>query len=133
AAAARPRARRRRSRRSSARPAARTAGGRRPGSGRSRERWPKSGLRVPDQARAGSLPGRPRPRARRRPFAGNASIAAEGIGAMTALRKEAYGPLGDVARHLALDVLRAGLRALGAPGKEVGRLALIVRRLADGG
>ena len=51
---------------------------------------------------------------------------------MEELRKEAYGPAGDVARHLPFDDLVAGLRALADPPKDVGVLALIVRRLADG-
>jgi len=51
---------------------------------------------------------------------------------MGELRKEAYGPLGDVARHLPFDDLRAGLRALPPPAADIGRLALIVRRRADG-
>jgi MOSC domain-containing protein YiiM len=51
---------------------------------------------------------------------------------MQELRKEAYGPAGDVARHLSLDDLTAGLRALADGPKDVGVLALIVRRLADG-
>jgi len=48
------------------------------------------------------------------------------------LRKEAYGPVGDVARHRTFDDLMAGLRALAAPPRDVGTLALIVRRCADG-
>ena len=51
---------------------------------------------------------------------------------MGELRKEAYGPLGDVTRHLPLDVLAAGFRALPGPGQDDGELALIVRRRADG-
>jgi len=51
---------------------------------------------------------------------------------MQELRKEAYGPAGDVARHLPFDELMAGLRALADGPKDVGVLALIVRRLADG-
>jgi len=52
---------------------------------------------------------------------------------MSELRKEAYGPLGDVARHLVFDALAAGLRALADAPRHIGTLALIVRRLADGG
>jgi hypothetical protein len=52
--------------------------------------------------------------------------------AMSELRKEAYGPRGDVARHLPLDTLEVGLRALPSPGRDAGLLALIVRRRADG-
>ncbi len=51
---------------------------------------------------------------------------------MEELRKEAYGPAGDVARHLPFNDLLAGLRALAEAPKYVGALALIVRRLADG-
>jgi MOSC domain-containing protein YiiM len=51
---------------------------------------------------------------------------------MRELRKEAYGPTGDVARHLAYQELAAGLRALAAPPTDAGRLALVVRRRADG-
>jgi hypothetical protein len=51
---------------------------------------------------------------------------------MTELRKEAYGPLGDTARHRTFDELMAGLRGLAAPPRDVGTLALIVRRCADG-
>ena len=51
---------------------------------------------------------------------------------MKELRKEAYGPTGDSARHLPFDDLAAGLRALPDAPKDVGVLALIVRRLADG-
>jgi hypothetical protein len=51
---------------------------------------------------------------------------------MSELRKEAYGPQGDVARHLPLGALEAGLRALPSPGRDAGMLALIVRRRADG-
>jgi len=51
---------------------------------------------------------------------------------MSELRKEAYGPEGDVTRHLALDTLQAGLRELPSPGRDAGTLALIVRRRPDG-
>lgn len=47
-------------------------------------------------------------------------------------RREAYGPQGDASRHRGLSDLEAGLRGLRElPGDE-GRLALIVRRRADG-
>jgi hypothetical protein len=51
---------------------------------------------------------------------------------MEELRKEAYGPTGDVARHLPLDTLAAGFHALAEPPKDAGVLALVVRRLPDG-
>ena len=47
-------------------------------------------------------------------------------------QKEAYGPSGDAARHLALAALQEGLRALAAPPREVGRVTMIVRRRPDG-
>jgi MOSC domain-containing protein YiiM len=43
----------------------------------------------------------------------------------------AFGPSGDPARHLAGPALDAGLRGLAAAPRDAGRLALIVRRLAD--
>ena len=46
--------------------------------------------------------------------------------------KEAYGPPGDASRHRPLEELEAGLRALCAPPRDGGRLALLVRRRADG-
>jgi hypothetical protein len=46
--------------------------------------------------------------------------------------REAYGPEGDVAHHLPLAELEAGLRALAAPPRDSGRLALLVSRRADG-
>jgi hypothetical protein len=49
-----------------------------------------------------------------------------------ALRKEAYGPEGDPARHLALAALEAALRERPAPPRDEGRVALLVRRLPDG-
>jgi hypothetical protein len=52
---------------------------------------------------------------------------------MSELRKEAYGPVGDVARQLELDDLAVGLRALAEAPQDIGTLTLIVRRLADGG
>jgi hypothetical protein len=51
---------------------------------------------------------------------------------MSELRKEAYGPVGEVARHLPFDELAARMAALAAPPRDVGVLALVVRRLADG-
>ena len=41
-------------------------------------------------------------------------------------------PAGDPARHVALALLEAGLRALPAGPKTTGRVALIVRRTVDG-
>src|SRR5215831_16423318 len=51
---------------------------------------------------------------------------------MSELRKEAYGPVGDVARHVPLAQLVAGLGALAVQPRDAGTLALVVRRLADG-
>ena len=51
---------------------------------------------------------------------------------MAELENEAYGPLGDASRHRPLAELEAQLRALPAAPREAGRLALIVRRRADG-
>ena len=48
------------------------------------------------------------------------------------LRKEAWGPEGDAAHHRSLDELEAGERALPDAPKRAGRVALIVRRRADG-
>jgi MOSC domain-containing protein YiiM len=48
------------------------------------------------------------------------------------LRKEAYGPSGDPARHRPLAELEAGLAALAAVPADTGRLAVVVRRRADG-
>lgn len=48
------------------------------------------------------------------------------------LRKEAYGPQGDAARHRSLAELEAGLRALPALPTDAGTLALVVRRRPDG-
>ena len=51
---------------------------------------------------------------------------------MSELRTEDYGPPGDATRHRALDQLESGLRGLPAPPLDAGRLALLVRRRADG-
>ena len=51
---------------------------------------------------------------------------------MVELEKEAFGPEGDSSRHLSLSALEEGLSALPTPPKSVGKLALIVRRRADG-
>jgi MOSC domain-containing protein YiiM len=51
---------------------------------------------------------------------------------VTDLQKEAYGPPGDAAHHRPLADLEAGLQALPASPTGAGRLALIVRRHADG-
>jgi MOSC domain-containing protein YiiM len=45
---------------------------------------------------------------------------------------EAYGPRGDPARHRPFAELLAGLRALPPAPRDEGRLALLVRRRADG-
>jgi hypothetical protein len=52
--------------------------------------------------------------------------------ATTELAKESYGPPGDPTRHLPLQALEAGLRGLPALPPDTGRLALVVRRHADG-
>lgn len=52
---------------------------------------------------------------------------------MAELVKEAYGPEGDASRHRKLEELEAGLSALRKAPEDKGRLALIVRRLPDGG
>ncbi len=49
------------------------------------------------------------------------------------LKKEAYGPEGDPAKHLPMAALNEGLAALPPAPREVGRLEAIVRRLPDGG
>ncbi|MDX1648681.1 MAG: MOSC domain-containing protein [Myxococcota bacterium] len=49
-----------------------------------------------------------------------------------ALRPEAFGPEGDPARHLPHAELEARLRALPAAPRDAGRVALLVRRRADG-
>jgi MOSC domain-containing protein YiiM len=51
---------------------------------------------------------------------------------MAELQIEAYGPHGDVSRHLPVAELEAGLRAMPASSKEVGQLVLLVRRRPDG-
>jgi MOSC domain-containing protein YiiM len=51
---------------------------------------------------------------------------------MAELQAEAYGPQGDAARHRPLAELEAGLRALPEAARDSGRLALILRRRADG-
>lgn len=50
----------------------------------------------------------------------------------TELEIEAFGPEGNRSRHLALAALYTGLATLPDPPKDLGRLGLIVRRLADG-
>jgi MOSC domain-containing protein YiiM len=51
---------------------------------------------------------------------------------MDELRKEAYGPTGDVARHRSRAELEAALRALPAGPADAGKLALVVLRRPDG-
>ena len=51
---------------------------------------------------------------------------------MGELRKEAYGPSGDAARHVPAATLAAGFDALAAASRDRGRVALIVRRHGDG-
>ena len=51
---------------------------------------------------------------------------------MAEIGAEAYGPEGDASRHRPLAELEAGLRGLPAAPRDAGRLALIVRRRADG-
>ena len=51
---------------------------------------------------------------------------------MEELRREAYGPTGDAARHRPLAELEAGLAALAPAPADLGRLAVILRRHADG-
>jgi MOSC domain-containing protein YiiM len=48
------------------------------------------------------------------------------------LEKEAYGPGGESSRHRSLDALSSDLGGLPALDGDSGRLALIVRRRADG-
>jgi len=52
---------------------------------------------------------------------------------MAELRKEAPGPGGDPQRHLAWEALTAGWQALPPAPTDAGRVALLVRRRADGG
>ena len=60
--------------------------------------------------------------------------AAEALRSATEAMHEPHdpSPRGDAARHLERPALDVGLRALPAPSREAGRVALIVRRLADG-
>jgi MOSC domain-containing protein YiiM len=51
---------------------------------------------------------------------------------MAELAKEEYGPEGDPGRHRPLTELEAALRALPPAPKDVGALALVVRRRTDG-
>lgn len=51
---------------------------------------------------------------------------------MAELRREAFGPDGDPTRHPPRAALETGLRALAPAPKETGRLALVIRRRADG-
>ncbi len=51
---------------------------------------------------------------------------------MRKLTPEAYGPEGDASHHLSASELEEGLRALPTPGRDAGRLTLIVRRHPDG-
>src|ERR1700741_2532872 len=51
---------------------------------------------------------------------------------MAELRREAYGPQGDAGRHRPFEELDAALHALPVPPRDRGRIALIVRRHADG-
>jgi MOSC domain-containing protein YiiM len=51
---------------------------------------------------------------------------------MSELLKEAYGPRGDVTRHLPCEQLVAALRVLAPAPRDLGVLALVVRRRADG-
>src|SRR5258706_9897808 len=51
---------------------------------------------------------------------------------MAELRAEAFGPSGDAAAHRPLAALEQALRALARADRDAGRLALIVRRRADG-
>ncbi|MCA9513230.1 MAG: hypothetical protein KC560_21140 [Myxococcales bacterium] len=50
----------------------------------------------------------------------------------TELRKEAFGPEGDPARHLPLDALESGLAALPASPRDAGVLRLVAFRRSDG-
>jgi ribosomal protein S18 acetylase RimI-like enzyme len=51
---------------------------------------------------------------------------------MSELAKEAYGPLGDPARHLQMSELQARFAALAAPPPDAGLAALVVCRQSDG-
>lgn len=51
---------------------------------------------------------------------------------MPELAKEAWGPSGDASHHLSAEALDEGWQKLPAPRGDEGRLALIVRRRADG-
>lgn len=51
---------------------------------------------------------------------------------MDELRREADGPSGDAERHLDRSALAAGLAALPPAPSDLGRVALILRRHADG-
>lgn len=51
---------------------------------------------------------------------------------MTEPKPEAFGPQGEPARHRPLAELEAGLRGLAEAPRDAGRVALIVRRRADG-
>jgi len=51
---------------------------------------------------------------------------------MAELQAEAYGPEGDAGAHRKLADLEAGLRALPPAPRDAGRVALLVRRRADG-
>ena len=51
---------------------------------------------------------------------------------MPQLVQEAYGPRGEAAHHLPAEQLREGLRKLPELPRDRGRLALLVRRRADG-
>jgi MOSC domain-containing protein YiiM len=48
------------------------------------------------------------------------------------LEREAYGPEGEASRHRTLEVLSSDLDALPEPERDSGRVALVVRRRADG-
>jgi MOSC domain-containing protein YiiM len=51
---------------------------------------------------------------------------------VSVLEKEAFGPEGDPSLHRSLAALSTDLDALPGPDRDSGRLALIVRRRADG-
>jgi MOSC domain-containing protein YiiM len=50
---------------------------------------------------------------------------------MTTAGESGFGPAGDPARHLALGWLESGLAALPPAPRDIGRVALVVRRRAD--